>query len=717
MADAWTFAGESARVDAGPRPVTLVEGSSFCLSQGSGDLLAGTTDGLYFLDIRFLSQFELRADGRPVEGLGVSVDDPFAAVFFGRVRAGAGELVVFRRRFVGSGLREEIELQNYGATRREVTLQLVADADFADVFSVKEARAERAGTYSSEASADGIRLTHRHEGRSRAVRVSFSEPADTGSGSAMWSVRLDPGERWSVCVGVAGEADGAAVAPRFLCGEDPAAAAPEQRLATWRRHVPVIDTDDDRLRRSIHRAAEDLGALRIFDPEHPETPVIAAGAPWFMTLFGRDSLLAAWMTLIVDADLARGVLETLARLQGTKVDEATEEQPGRILHEVRFNAAGSMTLGGGDVYYGTADATPLFVMLLGELRRWGLNEDVVSRLLPHADRALDWIAEYGDRDGDGYVEYQRLNPKGLANQGWKDSADAIRHADGRIARAPIALCEVQGYVYSAYIARAHFADEAGDARTSQAYRARAAALKERFNRDFWLPDRGWFAVGLDADKRPIDSLASNMGHCLWTGIVDEDKAAAVAEHLLSPPMFTGWGVRTLAEGTPGFSPVSYHCGSVWPHDNAICAAGLMRYGLSDAALRLVSGLLDAAEAFDGRLPELFAGVDRARLGAPAPYPTSCIPQAWAAASPLLFLRTMLRFDPWVPHGTLNVAPVLPASVRRLRVEGIPLAGARVAVDIDGAAVSVTGLPDDIRLVGEARPPVVADRWPAGWPRE
>ena len=291
------------------------------------------------------------------------------------------------------------------------------------------------------------------------------------------------------------------------------------------------------------------------------------------------------------------------------------------------------SLGGGSVYYGSIDSTPLFVMLLGELHLWGAEPADVAELLPAADRALDWIEQYGDRDGDGYVEYERATDRGLRNQGWKDSFDGVTFADGRIADTPIALAEVQGYAYAAYVARAEIAERAGDTGTAERWLDRAAALRVSFNRDFWLPEHGWFALGLDRDKRPIDSLASNIGHCLWTGIVDEDKAEPVAEHLLSPEMFTGWGVRTLASSMSAYNPMSYHNGSVWPHDNALIAAGLMRYGYVEHAQRIATGLLDAAARFGGRLPELFCGFDRTEFDAPVPYPTSCSPQAWAAASP------------------------------------------------------------------------------------
>jgi glycogen debranching enzyme len=426
-----------------------------------------------------------------------------------------------------------------------------------------------------------------------------------------------------------------------------------------------------------------------------------------MTVFGRDSLLTAWMALLFDPDLALGVLQTLARFQGEDVDPVHEEQPGRILHEMRFGDAPSLSLGGGHIYYGSVDATPLFVMLLGELRRWGLSTDQVDDLLPNADRALAWIEEFGDADGDGYVEYHRATDRGLANQGWKDSWDGIRYADGRVAQAPIALCEVQAYTYGAYLARAHFAYEAGDAATFDRYRAKATALKRAFNRDFWLEEQGWYAIGLDADKRPIDSLASNVGHCLWSGIVDEDRAPVVARRLLAPEMFSGWGIRTLASTMGGYNPVSYHCGSVWPHDTAVVAAGLSRYGFAEAAQRLVVALLDAAVAQGGRLPELFSGLSRDTVGVPVAYPTSCSPQAWAAASPLLCLRTMLRFDPWVPYGKSWLAPMIPHQIGSLRVLGIPLAGSRVDVEVDDGRVRVSGLPEGIELVEEPRRPQTA----------
>jgi glycogen debranching enzyme len=336
--------------------------------------------------------------------------------------------------------------------------------------------------------------------------------------------------------------------------------------------------------------------------------------------------------------------------------------------------------------------------------------EMVDELLPNAARAIEWIEQFGDADGDGYVEYRRATDRGLANQGWKDSWDGIRYGDGRIADAPIALCEVQAYTYGAYLASAHFAFEVGDTATYGRFRAKATQLKAAFNRDFWLEDKGWFAIGLDADKRPIDSMTSNMGHCLWTGIVDEDKARHVAEKLISPAMFSGWGLRTLSRDSGGYNPISYHCGSVWPHDTAIVAAGLARYGYDGAAQKLIFGLLDAAQAQGGRLPELFSGLDRDELTVPVGYPTSCSPQAWAAASPLLCLRTLLRLDPWVPYGKTWLSPNLPDDIGYLKVDGIPLAGSRVTIEVGSevsGGVSISGLPSEIELIREPRRPSTA----------
>ena len=711
MGEAWSAAGDGAEPGTVTNQVTLVEGSAFAISAPSGDMTPGRAEGFFFRDSRFLSLFEVRINEERPEALASSTPEPYQARFVGRIAPRPGRiestLLLVRTRYVGRGMREDLSVRNFGEEAAYCRVEVACGADFAGLFEVKQ-RGSTPGPLAHDTAthdAGRIHFSQRHGSHVRAVSIGFSVPAHLDANLASFEVIIPPRGAWLLCVEVSCSIDGAAIEPRWPCGQPVERATPAERMARWRRSVPMVDTDHEGLRAVLARSAADLGALRIFDPDFPDRTVVAAGAPWFMTLFGRDSLLTAWMALLVDPELALGVLQTLARFQGREVNPRNEEEPGRILHEMRFGEDASLSLGGGTVYYGTADATPLFVMLLGELRRWGLAREAVDQLLPHADRAIEWIEQYGDRDGDGYVEYQRSSDRGLVNQGWKDSAEGVRFADGRLAQAPIALCEVQGYVYAAYLARSYFAAEQGDHVLAGELRRRATALKANFNRDFWLPDRGWLAMGLDRDKQPIDALTSNIGHCLWTGIVDADLAQQIAARLLSREMFSGWGIRTLATSMAGYNPISYHCGSVWPHDTAIAAAGLMRYGFVREAQRLVLGLLDAATAQGGRLPELFSGLDRLELPMVVAYPTSCSPQAWSAASPLLLLRTMLRLDPWVPRGKVWLHPALPEQIGRLRVDRIPLAGSRVSVEVDGDEVSVHGLPPDLELVSAPRHPL------------
>src|SRR3984885_2411610 len=466
--------------------------------------------------------------------------------------------------------------------------------------------------------------------------------------------------QWSTCFAVEASIGGRRIELRHRCGEPTEVSAPAQRLQAWRLSNPLITTGDSAFDCSLVVGARDLGSLQIEDPAQPDCPILAAGAPWFMTLFGRDSLLTAWMTLGLDPRLALNTLRTLAGLQGSRVDPLTEEEPGRILHEVRLGREAALALGGGSTYYGTADATPLFVMLLAELDRWGALPDADrAPLLAAADRAMAWILQYGDADGDGFLEYRRRTDRGLINQGWKDSFDGINHADGHLATPPIALCEVQGYVYAAFQARAFLAEGDGDICSAQQWRSRAARLKAAFNLAFWMPEQQAFALALDGAKHQVDSVTSNMGHCLWTGIVDDEKATAVAAHLVDPRLNSGFGVRTLATDMNAYNPMSYHNGSVWPHDTAIAIAGLADYGFVQEAQQISMGLIDASEYFGGRLPELFCGFSRAEFPHPVPYPTSCSPQAWAAASSRMVLRSLLRFHPDIPHGQVHLCPMLP----------------------------------------------------------
>jgi glycogen debranching enzyme len=701
MPGSWTVAGSGDRL-------VMVEGAAFLVAGPTGAVAPRRAEGFFFRETRFLSRWELTVNGRTPEALAVSAPDPYRATLVSQAVPSDGRgdatLLVLRHRFVGRGLREDLVVRNLADEAAYCAIELAYDADFAELYAVRSGQGLPDGSPEAVERAGALVFTHRHGAHRRELRVALSAPVTFDGNLARAEIVIPARGEWSCCEEFVCAFDDVAVEPRWPCGQPVSRAKPAERMAAWRRSVPVVETDHAGLRDVVAGSAEDLGALRIFDPEHPDRTVVAAGAPWSMRLFGRDSLLTSWMALLADPELALGTLQTLARFQGERVDPLTEEEPGRILHELRPGDDATLALGSRPSY-GAADTTPLFVMLLGELRRWGLAREAVDELVPHADRAIAWIEEWGDRDGDGYVESQRASDRGRRNQGWRDSDEAVRFADGRVAEGPIALAEVQGYVYGAYLARAFFAAEAGDQAASARLRHKAAELKAAFNRDFWIDERGVVAMGLDRDKKPIDGVGSSMGHCLWTGILDADKADAVARRLLSPELFSGWGVRTLASSTAGYNPLGFHTGSVWPHDNAIVASGLMRYGFVREAQRVIMGMIDAAVSRGGRLPELFSGLDRLELPVVVSYPTSSSPQAWAAASPLLMLRTLLRLDPWVPRGKVWLHPALPDQIGRLRVGRIPLAGARVTVTVEGDEVEVEGLPEDLQLVDAPRHPL------------
>ena len=702
MTEPWAFAGEPMVKSLAGGSITLVEGASFSISGLNGDIDPGSAQGLFFEDTRFVSTWRLRLDGAELQSLASIPHHPFSATFVSRGQPRGDQtdstLFVERSRYVGNGMREDLIIRNFGREPAACSIAFELDADFAHLFDVKENSVQVHGDHSVAVAASVMTFAYQNRDVSRRVDVAFPPGARLSPGLASLEVVVPAGGDWSTTLEFHLVVDNEPVELRYDGEASVELSAPATRLREWESTAPRVHTDDEAANATFRQSQRDLGALRIFDPEHPQRAVIAAGAPWFMTLFGRDSLLTSLMTLEVDPSLASGTLLTLARMQGERVDPLTEEQPGKILHEVRRGLATVIDARLGSVYYGSVDATPLFVLLLGELFAWGMDDEVLARLLPHADRALEWMVRFGDRDGDGFIEYQRATERGLANQGWKDSFDGVSFASGRLAEPPIALCEVQGYAYAAFLARATIARKLGDAQLAGEFVDRAERLKIAFNERFWLEERGYFAMGLDGEKSPIDSLTSNIGHCLWTGIIDDDKAKATAEQLCGPAMFTGWGIRTLANSMARYNPVSYHNGSVWPHDSSICAAGLARYGFVEQAEALTVGLFEAAEAFGGRLPELFCGFDRADFPIPVPYPASCSPQAWAAAAPFWLLRTsLLRLQPSVPDGSVTCSPRVPAGFGTLLVENLLLGGARVSIAATGTTAEVRGLPAGLRL--------------------
>ena len=662
--------------------------------------MVAATHGLVYDDIRHLSRLRMSVDVGQVELLSASTPTPLSAVAVSRALVategsrevrppGAGEaerhevaeLLLVRRRWLAGSLVEELTLRNPHSRPVSVHLELEVGADFAHVFDVKSGAADGA-VASTQIGPDGtwtLSSPHDPEDCTRVVMEPAPDAVDTNRGIAGWQLRVEGREE--VVVTVTAQPVSAGVAADRERPSQLARGTAIRELPAWRSALPTAVSLDPRLSTAVDQALTDLAALRIFDRAHPERAVVAAGAPWFMTLFGRDSLLTSWMTLPFDGTLARGVLSSLAELQGVRDDPASEEQPGRIMHELRRHGGGG-PFTSRSRYYGTVDATPLFVGLTAEAWRWrSIDEAVLRDLAPAVGRAVDWILGPGDSDGDGFVDYRRRDPRGLANQGWKDSWDGITRADGTLPPAPLALVEVQGYVYAALRGAAELAGHVDLGHDATDLLRRADSLKDRFNEVFW-DRRGWFVLGLDADHHPIDALTTNPGHALWSGIADDDKARQYVERLVDPDLWTGWGLRTLAGSMAAYDPLSYHNGSVWPHDTALSIAGAARYGHWEAVDLLVDGALEATRHFDGRPPELFAGLSRTDVAMPVPYPSSCSPQAWASASVLLLVRAMLGLEPTADRSGVELLRSDLSGVPDLALQGLEFAGRPLSVHVE-----------------------------------
>ncbi|MET8253248.1 glycogen debranching N-terminal domain-containing protein [Micromonospora sp. NPDC005197] len=667
-------------------PVVLAPTSA--LGDATGQIRPTGVQGVFHADARVLSRAELRVDDQELEGLTRGADGPHGARFVGLARwlgdptPDPTVRVDRLRRATRNGLTEELRIVSTATVGVRATVSVDLGCDLAPIEVVKsggaaaplEAKTGQPGLLTW--SADGITVTV----TAPDADVLAADERATAPRLA-WPIYLPPGGesvlRWQLTV------------------EDPRAVVigpvgePE-----WAR--PEVTADDRRLVRFLDRSLDDLRGLRLAETGAPGDVFLGAGVPWFLTLFGRDSLWAARMMLPLGTDLAAGTLRVLARRQGTRVDPATGEAPGKILHELRGQ---EFALPGNGLrlppaYYGTVDATMLWVNLLHDAWRWGLPAEQVEPLLPHLEAALRWLGEHADPDGDGLVEYIDTTGHGLSNQGWKDSGDAVRFHDGSLATAPIVLAEVQGYAHEAAVNGAALLDAFGRPGGDH-WREHAATLARRFRDTFWVDGRygPQPALALDRDKRPVDSLTSNIGHLLGTGLLTVDEEAQVARLLTTDTLAGGFGLRTMSTDDAGFSPLSYHCGSIWTHDTAIVLAGLARAGHRDAALGLAEGLLTAAEAFDYRMPELYGGDDRTLLDRPVPYPAACRPQAWAAAGAVLLLQAATGLYPDVPGGTVRLTPLAGAELGAVTVKGLRVADTPVTVEVDRSGEArVTNLP-------------------------
>jgi glycogen debranching enzyme len=656
----------------------ILDGNTFVVSDARGDIEASLTDptGLFSFDSRFLSKWILTVDGQRLNPLSVDDLQYFESRFFlvpgtGTVYVDA-KLSVIRRRAVGDGFHEELTILNHDTSPVDLTVRIDAASDFADLFEVKDALKKK-GTYSSGVDDGKLVLRYERETFGRETTISASAPAKIDEKGLTFDVHIGPQSEWTTDLDVvtAAGAGGVYVRPKYDRGERRAQPNMERSLERWLGDAPRLESDSDSLKVTYQRSLVDLAALRFSPPVVGGKSLPAAGLPWFMTMFGRDSIFTSLQALPFTPELAETTLRALGAWQGSRVDDFRDEDPGRILHEMRYGELTAFEERPHSPYYGCADATPLFVVLLDEYERWTGDRKLVRELEGEARAALRWIDEYADLQGNGYIWYQRRNEEtGLENQCWKDSWDSISYHDGRLPGFPRATCELQGYAYDAKVRGARLARLIWkDPEFADELELQAADLKRRFNRDFWVSDGEYFALALDTEGKQVDSLTSNNGHLLWSGIVEKSKAKTVAKHLLGPRLFSGWGIRTLAEGEGRYNPIGYHVGTVWPFDNSFIAWGLRNYGFKDEAAQIAAGILDAAEFFDGRLPEAFGGYGRDVTKYPVQYPTACSPQAWSTGTPLLLLRTMLGLEPVEEH--LLVDPALPDSIGLLALLDIP----------------------------------------------
>jgi glycogen debranching enzyme len=660
--------------------IKILDGNTFVVSNANGDIEASMTDptGLFSFDTRFLSRWVLTVDGQRLNPLSVDDLDYFQTRFFlvpgtGTVYVDA-DLSVIRTRTVGVGFHERLQVLNHRHEPVNLTIRFEADSDFADLFEVKDALKKK-GTYSRRAEGGKLVLGYERESYKRETVISATAKAKVDREGLSFKVRIPPHGEWATDLEVAAAPlAGAASLFEATPGRKDGGRRPRdlsRGLQRWLANAPRLECDWEPLLATYKRSLVDLAALRFSPLTAGKRSLPAAGLPWFMTMFGRDSIFTSLQALPFVPELAATTLIELGLRQGSRVDDFRDEDPGRILHEMRFGEMTAFEERPHSPYYGCADATPLYVVLLDEYERWTGDRKLVRDFELEARAALAWIDQYADLMDNGYLWYRRRNEKtGLENQCWKDSWDSISYKDGRLPGFPRATCELQGYAYDAKmrgarLARAVWKDEA----FATDLERQAADLKRRFNRDYWVEDGEYFALALDTEGKQVDALSSNNGHLLWSGIVEKSKAKAVVANLMGRRLFSGWGIRTLAEGEGRYNPIGYHVGTIWPFDNSFIAWGLRRYGFKAEAAQIAAGILDAAEFFDGRLPEAFGGYERKVTKYPVQYPTACSPQAWSTGAPLLFLRTMLGLEPLGEH--LVVDPALPVGIGHLELLDIP----------------------------------------------
>lgn len=661
----------------------IKEDDLFLLTDKKGNIPANHPYGLglYTKDTRFLSKFDIRINQQEPVLLSSSADENYLAKILltnphieqnGEVSLWRESVEIERMRFIYNGtLYETIKVKNFFPKQIQFELSIQFDADFKDMFIIRGFQNGKVGKCYPK-KIDTNSLTFYYEGSDhlwRSTNISWDRKAKhvTECGEVTFEFQLNHGQEDTVTIFIQPQVGNDPV--KKIVDKNEALIFLMNSYKSWQEETTKVETDYLPLQKLVDRGILDLRVL-LTDVGYGKFPV--AGLPWYGVLFGRDSLIAAWQMLAFNPKIAKGTLLTLANNQGKKIDQWRDEQPGKIMHEIRYGELATTNQIPFNPYYGTVDATPLFLILLVEYVKWTGDLEIMSELENHIEAALSWIDQYGDRDGDLFVEYHQESSRGIANQGWKDSSDSIVHRNGDFARSPIALSEVQGYVYYAKTGLAEIFDTLNKTEKAKKLYDEASELKERFEKVFWMEDVHYYAIALDESKEKVGTITSNPGHLLFTGMLENERANAVVDMLISSKMFSGYGIRTMGKGEAGYNPISYHNGSVWPHDNSIILLGMSKVGRNDAISKVISGLIHAASQFENdRLPELFCGYD-AEIGKVIKYPVACSPQAWAAGTPLVFIQVMLGLSPNSLTKEIRIHPNLLPEMNHLTVKNIAI---------------------------------------------
>lgn len=682
-------------VTVGPPLITINRGSTFVLAEPDGVITAYTDQGMYSHDTRYVSNYEIFADGARwvLENSGAIayyasrayLTNPSIITEYGEIERGALSLVFGRA--VQEGVHEDFDIHNYSMKRVRFSLEISLRTDFADIFEVKAKRVVRKGNVTTRWNQERAELisAYEHDGfaRSLLTRIVQNESdANFSNGRISFFVDLQPRASWHTCFQHLLNKEGESQMLPHQCVHS--IRKPDSKVETdlrdWKRITTSLTTSNEEVYRLFTQSVEDMAALRLFPPYMENEFIPAAGVPWFVAVFGRDSLIVSLQNMVVYPDCARGALDILGRLQATQVDDYRDAQPGKILHEIRVGELAERKLIPHTPYYGTADATALYLITLHEAWKWLGDDRLFLENEGVAKRCLEWIDRYGDLDGDGFQEYQTRSPQGYENMGWKDATDSVMYPDGAPVKGPKALCELQGYTFDAWTRMAEAYDHFEQPEIASTLRQKASQLRQRFEDLFWCEETGTYIYALDGDKQQVRTIVSNPGHLLWSGIVSPERARRVIARLLEPDMWTGWGIRTLSEQCPAFNPFSYQNGSIWPHDNGIIAMGCRRYGMLEEAARIGRGISEAASYFVfHRLPELYAGTSREAGAFPVQYLGANVPQAWAAGSVFHILRSILGLDADAHRRILFVDPALPPWVADLTLHDLRVGTSKVTL--------------------------------------